>query len=154
MKGLEKHMDIRGVKHLQLLSDVGIKKEECLLSCTTALLGIRENHDLDVVIPVEMWSEFALSGEYDQFKAMSGDIALVHKEHKELELYYRLAPVAFDSGGIFLNQMDPELQMITYDGYRFPSLPMFLLWKSTMGRKKDIGDIILVSAMMSAFSEE
>lgn len=137
---------IERIKYLNLLEEVGLTGEDCVITCTMALYGLRENNDLDIIFNVNRVSSIEELGNnlIEMRKGISGQS---YMEYKQLDMFSKLAPLH----GLYLitglGMVDLMLKNYTeeHGGYIFLTLPVVISWKTAMGRIKDYQDIQIIS---------
>lgn len=96
-----------------------------------AVRGLKEPHDLDVIVPKDLWDEFKRKGGWIE---KQGDID-PYLENKEggVELWHEWRKGEWDVPALIA-----EAEMI--DGWPYVKLEHVLTWKRLNGRPKDLED--------------
>lgn len=97
-------------------------------SAPLAIRGIRESHDIDIVVKKELWEK--LEGEYPQEK--EGLIKI-----GKIEIYKGWLPWIKDTDRLI---DDADI----FEGIRFVKLKYVVEWKKAFGREKDLVDLKLI----------
>lgn len=122
--------DLRNVKHINKLTRLRYPKDKMLIigSGIMALLGIKENDDIDIWTTPEI------------LKKMNEDHSLI-KTIKHGDVIYETKDGAIEIGGDLPCMKEPLAnylrRAVVISGFRFLSLKDLLAWKTCMGRPKD-----------------
>ncbi|MCW2763658.1 MAG: hypothetical protein JWR85_3859 [Marmoricola sp.] len=108
--------------------------------CPMAVAGIREAHDIDLLISKVAWQQLRESG-WQEIDKEGEDKPLVHD--------------VFDTHTNWhIGSYDPSLEQLLgtatfVDGVPFAALEEVKNWKVALGRPKDVKDIELIDAYLS-----
>jgi hypothetical protein len=127
------------VKYLELIDRLGLPKQKCLIfgSAVLAAHGLRENNDLDLVVPLDVFSSLAHKPDFKVGYASSSGTKMYTIEGGKLEIFPTAWPLK-EPVGVLLQRAD------TIDGYKFMHLSDFKRWKQLRGLAKDIADLKLL----------
>lgn len=127
------------IKYLGVLDSLGLPKNKCLLfgSAVMAAHGLGSNNDLDVAVPLSVFSTLAKNPKLKKSYAnTSGTISYVTRDGK-VEIFPSAWPLK-ENMAVLLQRAD------NIDGYKIMHLTDFKRWKKAMGRPKDIQDLKLL----------
>ena len=127
------------IKHLDMLDDLGLPKDKCLLfgSAVMAAHGLGENRDLDIAVPLGLFATLAKNHKLKKSYAnTSGTTSYVTHDGK-VEIFPSAWPLK-ENVSVLLQRAD------NIKGYKVMHLTDFKRWKQAMGRPKDIADLKLL----------
>jgi len=103
-----------------------------------AIRGLKEPHDLDVVVTEDVYNEYKVKEGWKEL-VRNDDTCMVKDG---IELWYSWTPDTWDVG--VLIQQAEEI-----DGLPFVPLPQVLIWKVSSGRSEDLEDVERIRAHLA-----
>lgn len=121
-------------KLLEQLKEAGLPAGKWAVfgSGPMAVRGLKDPHDLDIIVTEDVYGKFKSKPNWDE-KQATFDNYLESKE-SGVELWHNWRPGEWD-----IKELIQNSEII--NGIRYVSLENVLKWKKLMGRKKDIKDI-------------
>lgn len=132
--------DINRVNHINELNELKIPRNKVLLagSAVLTLYGLRNNKDLDVTIPKNIFDKFRKDKRLKYSTTPTGNEIL---SYKNVDLHHDNWP--------FKNSVEDELKRsLVVDGYHFYTLERLIEWKKIVNRQKDKDDIKVIKDFM------
>jgi predicted nucleotidyltransferase len=133
-------MNIKSVNFFEDFIKSKLPKTKCIFmgSATLALLGIRENNDLDILVNDEVFNRLYENKKYiEDVGEKSGEKSFYHAD-LQLSIYREVYPND-------LSFSDIKSRAIKVDGYQFMSLDDVIYFKVKMMRPKDRRDLKLIT---------
>lgn len=136
------------IKEALLRTGLSLNKAVVIGSGIMCALGIRESHDIDVVLPIDEFNKLAQNQNFVQSKKFNDTYFQGMSEDIEVWPYWW----NFKEDSIIPYDVVRENSIII-DGVRYVSLPFLRQWKTWRSREKDLADVKLIDAYMGVSDE-
>ena len=133
-------MELSNVKYLDEFNKLELRNFLFIGSATLALYGIRENRDLDVVVPIETFISLRFNRDLDFRFGGSGFYKYSTKDGK-IEIFGQM-PSCCGRTCLLTKQLLKE--SVAVESYKFMSLNQVLAMKKYRRTKQDLDDIKLI----------
>jgi hypothetical protein len=150
---LAKYADIRRVNLIQYLKYTKIDLSQSVImgSSVLSLFGIRENDDIDIIVTNRLWnrmsSQFGKTYILDRVDpGRESSTFFYHKDYKDITFFKSFYPLHVN--------LDRELKLknsqvyFKYGEYKFQTLEHLTIWKTEMGRPKDMKDVRVINGFL------
>lgn len=128
-----KHID--KIKYIGLIDELGIDHKDVLIisSSVMAIFGLRENKDLDIIVPIHIWNDLYSDIRVNiKVTKLSKYPCIVYKE---LEIFNMMWPMKL---------LFEDVPSFPAYGYNLQTLDHLHKWKIKVGREKDIKDAAMI----------